>query len=234
MRRWYFLAVTREWLDWYKGYDGDGALAKRLRLVQSLVCQALSECRTGPISVISVCAGDGRDLLGVLPTHPRCSDVKATLVEFEPELIQRGRQLARRSRLTGIDFRLSDAAKMDSYVGAVPADLVLVCGVFGNISDTDVHDTIAHLPELCAPQAAVIWTRGTFEPDLTPTLRGWFTNSGFVELSFTAIAETTASVGCHRLAVSPRDFNPDRSLFTFLPNGERDLRYGAHVLRDAI
>jgi hypothetical protein len=35
--------------------------------------------------------------------------------------------------------------------------LVLVCGVFGNISAKDIEGTIARLPQLCADGATVIW-----------------------------------------------------------------------------
>jgi hypothetical protein len=143
--------VAREWLTWHEGYEGGGTLAERLRMVQDLIRQALVECHANPIRVISICAGDGRDLLGVLPDHPRRSDVDATLVDLEPELVRRGRERALRSGLSGCKFRLSDASNTDSYLGAVPANLVLACGVFGNISDADVRGTIKHLPELCAP-----------------------------------------------------------------------------------
>ena len=40
--------------------------------------------------------------------------------------------------------------------GAVPADLVLMAGVFGNITDADAQQTITALPEQCAADATVI------------------------------------------------------------------------------
>lgn len=178
------------------------------------------------------CLVCGRDLLGVLPDHPRRSDVDATLVELDPELVRRGRERALQAGLSGCKFRLSDASNTDSYLGAVPANLVLVCGVFGNISDADVRGTISHLPELCAPHAAVIWTRGTLEPDLTPKIRQWFVRSGFVESSFTPISGTSMSVGCHHLMVPPRRFRSDRSIFTFLPKEARDTRHRTQSRRD--
>src|SRR6266511_1793903 len=58
------------------------------------------------------------------------------------------------------------------------------CGVFGNIPDDDVHRTIDALPQFCARDATVIWTRHRGPPDLTPTIRGWFAGTGFVELGF--------------------------------------------------
>ena len=42
----------------------------------------------------------------------------------------------------GIEVLCADAGTTASYAGAVPADLVLVCGVFGNITDADMMHTI--------------------------------------------------------------------------------------------
>jgi hypothetical protein len=32
-----------------------------------------------------------------------------------------------------------DAPQTDAYLGAVPADLVLLCGIFGDLTDSDVQ-----------------------------------------------------------------------------------------------
>jgi hypothetical protein len=50
-------------------------------------------------------------------------------------------------RLSQIEVVTGDASLTDAYAGTVPADLVLVCGVFGNIPDDDVHCTIGALPQ---------------------------------------------------------------------------------------
>jgi len=85
---------------------------------------------------------------------------------------------------------------------------------------------VAHLPALCAPDAAVIWTRGTFAPDVTPIIRVWFMESGFSELDFVAIPDTTVGVGANRMTSPPREFKPDVQLFTFLPRDERPSQRG--------
>ena len=41
----------------------------------------------------------------------------------------------------------ADAALTDAYAGLVPADIVLACGVFGNITDEDVDRTVAYQSE---------------------------------------------------------------------------------------
>jgi hypothetical protein len=213
--------MSNEWVEWHRQYGSSGMLAGRLREVQTLIRAALTERPPGPVRVISMCAGDGRDLLGALADHPRRRDVRARLVELTPELVALGRREAERQGLAGVKFVEGDASVERAYAGAVPADLVLVCGVFGNIRDEDVRGTVRHLPELCAPDATVIWTRGRFEPDLTPTIRTWFRESGFSEVSFVTIPGTTASVGVNRLAIAPRRLRPRVRLFTFLPVEER-------------
>jgi hypothetical protein len=215
-----------EWVQWHEGYEPGQPLALRLGVVQDLIRSALDSRPPGPIRIVSMCAGDGRDLLGVLPDHPRRRDVHARLLELDPELAARG--AARAARVSSsIDVVNADASMTSAYAGAVPADIVLVCGVFGNISDDDIHRTVEQLPSLCAPGATVIWTRGTFAPDLTPTIRTWFEDSGFSELPFVAIPETTVGVGANLLTSPPRAFDPNVRLFTFLPREERPSQRSA-------
>jgi len=209
-----------EWVQWHRGYEHDRSLALRLEVVQRLIRSALDRCPAGPIRIVSMCAGDGRDLLGVLAEHPRRRDVRARLVELDPELAAFGAAHAARVS-PSIEVVNGDASVTSAYAGAVPADIVLVCGVFGNITDDDVRRTVAQLPSLCAPDATVIWTRGTFPPDLTPSIRTWFQTEGFSELSFVAIPGTTVGVGAHLLESPPRAFDPNLRLFTFLPRAER-------------
>ncbi len=220
--------MSREWVAWHQDYPTDPGRAGRLRVVQELLARAIDRAPHGRVRLVSLCAGDGRDLLGVLPSHPRRAEVSARLVEFEPELLGVGREAARRSGLGSVEFFQGDAASRESYFGAVPANIVLACGIFGNISDEDVRRTVTHLPELCAPGAVVIWTRGRFEPDLTPSIRSWFKESGFVELAFVPIPGSTAAVGAHQLVRQPHALEWDGPLFTFLPKSLRPSARGRH------
>jgi hypothetical protein len=161
-----------------------------------------------------MCAGQGRDILGVLARHPRAGDIVARLVESDP----RNAAVARRSAapFAGVEVVEADAGCTDAYAGAVPADIVLACGVFGNISRDDIHLTIAALPGLCAPGAAVIWTRHRREPDLTPQVRNWFGSAGFAEEAFDVSADTFMAVGSHRLTGEALPFLTGQHLFRFI------------------
>ena len=219
--------MSDEWVDWHRQYGKGRLLTRRLERVQERIRETLDASPPGQIRVVSMCAGDGRDLLGVLTDHPRRHDVRARLVDITPALVGAGRREIARSGLGGVEFVLGDGGTTSAYSGAVPADLVLACGVFGNLSDADVRNTVRHLSDLCAPGATVIWTRGRFAPDLTPALREWFREEGFEELSFDPIPGTTASVGVHRLRAVPRRFRPGMRLFSFLPTERRPSRQGA-------
>jgi hypothetical protein len=85
-----------EWVAWHERYTPGSPLARRLDIVQGLIRSALDASPPGPIHLISMCAGDGRDIFGVLPDHPRQADVHARLVELDPELARRAREHRRR------------------------------------------------------------------------------------------------------------------------------------------
>jgi hypothetical protein len=203
---------VRDWHGWHEAYDDPASsLARRLAIVQDGIRAALDRCPPGPVRAVSVCAGQGRDLLGVLAGHPRAPDVRARLVELD----ERNVAAARAALPPGVEVVEGDAAVSDAYLGAVPADLVLLCGVFGNVSDSDVERTVRFAPQLCAPGATVIWTRHRHAPDLTPSVRRWFVEARFEEVSFDAPPESAAAVGVVRYAGAPVALRPGERFFTF-------------------
>lgn len=205
--------MGKNWVDWHTAYDEPGsALHRRLALVQQRIRDALAARPPGPIRVLSMCAGQGRDLLGVLPDHPRRKDVTATLVELDPRNVERARQAA-----AGLDVTViaGDAGLSTPYRDLVPADIALVCGVFGNIPDEDIRHTVDWLPRLCRQGATVIWTRHREQPDLTGPILGWFADAGFVEVAFDTADTESIGVGTHVLTGHPQPFQPDVRLFAF-------------------
>lgn len=206
-----------DWQAWHARYDDpDAPLGERLRIVQRAIAEWL-DSRSGDVGAISFCAGEGRDVPGVLAGRTDAARVRARLVELDPRNVATARRRARELGLAGVEVLEGDAGVTASYAGATPADLVLVCGVFGNVSEADIEGTIRALPALCAPAARVIWTRSRRAPDLTPRVRGWFADAGFAEEAFHAVDGSLFSVGVHRLATVPArvDAAPAR-LFAFI------------------
>lgn len=207
--------TTTDWSRWHDAYARPGSgLGDRLAAVRALIDRRLDATAPDPVRVVSACAGDGRDLLGVLAGRADAGRVTALLVERDAGLAARAREAAKELPAR-VDVQQADAAQSDVYTGAVPADLVLLCGIFGNVSDDDVRATVEAAPQLCAPGAEVIWTRHRHDPDLTPSIRGWFTAAGFEEVAFVAPDADQWSVGVHRLAADPRPLEPGRHWFTF-------------------
>lgn len=204
-------------MAWHDPYDDpSSSLARRLEVVQRHLAAALDRCADGPISILSMCAGQGRDLLGVLDRHHRAPDVTARLVEIDDRNVAIAAGRAAQLDSSRVEVVKGDAGVTDAYAGIVPATVVLACGVFGNISDRDIETTVTALPTLCSAGATVIWTRHRQSPDLTPTIRGWFADAGFEEEAFEALAGTSVGVGVHRLVGRSGAFQPGRRLFTFV------------------
>ncbi|MEU8007766.1 SAM-dependent methyltransferase [Catellatospora sp. NPDC049111] len=209
------MSADKDWYDWHGPYADPGSpLSRRLRLVQVHVDRWLDERPEPLLTVVSACAGQGRDLLGVLARRPDAARVRATLIEYDPRNAAAARAEAERLGVA-VTVNCADAGLPESYAGAVPADLLLFAGVFGNIGDADVRRTVAALPRLCSPAATVIWTRTRRAPDLTPSIRTWFAEAGFAETAFHAPEDVLFSVGVHRLTAPPPATPPDRPLFRF-------------------
>lgn len=209
-----------DWKSWHDNYDDpDSAMSRRLRVVQRHIRDALDEAPPGPIRVVSVCAGQGRDLLEVLETHPRRDDVVARLVELDPRNVEHARGLAR--NLPQVEIRQGDAALTDNYADLAPAQILLLCGIFGNVEDQDIERTITASPQLCAEGGITVWTRHREAPDLFPTVCGWFEEHGFERL-WVSDPEERWGVGVHRLRAPSRPLQPGLRLFTF--QGYRALR----------
>lgn len=80
------MAAERDWAAWHEAYDDPASpLAQRLTVVRARIADALSAAPPGPVRLIAMCAGDGRDVIPVLAGHPRGREVSARLVELDPE-----------------------------------------------------------------------------------------------------------------------------------------------------
>jgi hypothetical protein len=205
-----------DWQRWHEPYDDPASpLSRRLAIVQQHLRQALPVVLESPLRVISLCAGQGHDLFGVLQDYPLAHRVQARLVEFDAWNVQVARQRAEALRLHGVEVVCSDAALLAAYEGMAPANVVLACGVFGNVRDADVFRIIDLLPQLCDRGATVIWTRSRRAPDLTPMIRRSFVDHAFVEAAFVAPDDVLFSVGVHRFLGISQPLQPDQRMFTF-------------------
>jgi hypothetical protein len=203
-----------DWKTWHERYDDPGSeLSRRLEAVKEQVRGALDRAPAGPVPVVSLCAGQGRDLLEVLADHPRRADVQARLVELDPVLAASAR--TRAVEFGQVEVVAGDASLTDQYVGLVPAELVLLCGIFGNISSEDIRRTVDASPQLCRTGGTVIWTRHREDPDLAPSICDWFEARGF-ERVWLSDRDAGFGVGVHRFTGVPEPLITGQSLFSFV------------------
>ena len=205
-----------DWHEWHEKYeDPDSSRSHRLRSVQAQIGAWLDRRPEPSLRVVSICAGQGRDLFGALASRPDAGRVHGTLVELDPRNVVEARQ-----RASTLDSRIAvleaDAGDLRTYEGLVPADLVLLVGVLGNITDADVEHAVRSMPMFCAEGATVIWTRTRKPPDLNPCIRDWFAETGFSERTFVAPDGYLFTVGVHELTTPPRRLPPSGHLFRFV------------------
>jgi hypothetical protein len=206
----------RDYLEWHDDYDRPGsALHLRLLVVQDLIAAALDECEPGVIRVLSMCAGQGRDLVTVTRRHRRGGDLVGRLVELDPRNVREAREAISEAGVEGLDVVMDDAGWSDAYVGATPADLVLACGIFGNVTDEDVKSTVAFLPALCAPGGWVIWTRAPRQDGILETIQDWFTGVGFEPRALVDGEGNLFGVGAAQYCGDPTEARPGIKLFEF-------------------
>jgi len=205
-----------DWQVWHEGYESDTPLRRRLEIVQRHIGEFLDGFSGSPVRVVSMCAGEGRDLLGALDSRQR-RDIAGRLVELDPELAARAQAHSTALGLQELEVRVGDAGETGSYAGAVPADLVLVCGVFGNISEADIEKTLRALPMFAAPGATVIWTRHRREPDMTVNIRKWLEESSFQNTAYDPVpnSDTLGTVGVAKFVGKTQPL-ADEHLFTFI------------------
>lgn len=213
------MAELRNYDAWHAGYEDPGStLSWRLARVRAALGGALDAVE-GPVRLISACAGDGRDVIGTLAERGDADRVTATLLELHPEVAERSRLAAAAAGIAAsVEVRTVDAGSSDAYLDLVPAQVVLLVGIFGNISDEDVRRTIAACPQLCAPGATVIWSRGRGGSltDRNDVVRSWFRGAGFSEVDYVTLERgSKPAIGVARYQAAAVGLVPGLRWFSF-------------------
>jgi hypothetical protein len=216
--------VKSPWSNWPAHSYLRERYQQRLAAVQDHLSESLELATPGPVRIVSLCAGDGRDVIGVLPTHPRRDDVRAWLVELDRDSVAAGIEQRHAAGLDDrVEFIQGDATDYATYRGLLPCDIVLMCGVLGHVRPVERSLLVQRLRAFCKPRGAVIWTRGV--------KRGMARYNEFKSLfedhSFELARETLTPEGkwgicAHRYAALPCDAPESGRIFQFQRGGGRD------------
>jgi hypothetical protein len=88
-------------------------LWRRLELFLGDLRAEFDHAPAGDLRLISLCAGQGRDVIGVLAAHPRRDEVRARLVELDDRNVAIARQAAQPAGLDGVEVLPADAGATD-------------------------------------------------------------------------------------------------------------------------
>jgi len=202
------------WYQWHAPYDDLGTIqAERLGVVQEALLAYLDQAPAGALRAVSACAGQARDLLPVLIHHHRGADVTARLIELDELNASFLHGALGSTGLSTVEVVVGDAGRTDAYLGATPADLVLMCGVFANVGLADAERAIEVLPALCAPHGTVVWSSygesfADFDAVITRFEYGPFERVSLVRTDAYAVA-------VHRFAGTPPPLTAGQRLFRF-------------------
>ena len=208
----------KDWKKWHTLYDDDqSGLAKRLRLVQDAIANSLpNDVLIDNYQIIDICAGDGRDLIEVLAHYPEKDHVHSLLVEIDERLATSSEKAASNANIQNVTVYTGDASVLATYRNVAAADLILLCGIFGNISNEDIEKTIKSLAQLSKQGTRVIWTRHLRQPSVVPEIRNYFINHNFKELDYKTTADQSYAVVTCEFHGSPQPLNHKTKMFTFI------------------
>lgn len=207
-----------DWIKWHRSYDTSPSMMARLELVQLQISSCLTKLTQGSIRIISICAGDGRDIIGVLRSHSRRQDARVHLIELNAELLEAGRRAAQIAGIENqIEFIHGDATKSRTYQGITPADLVLACGVFGNVRTRHISHLIFRLRSLCRSGSFLVWTRVLSRDGLrkVETIRDLLQQAAFEQVCLEFSDVTNHFIGSHRYAGIYQPLTKKKRLFKF-------------------
>jgi hypothetical protein len=207
--------VDDHWLEWHRAYDDPAArLSRRRAVVVRAIRSFLDGAPGGPIRLLSLCAGDATDISLAVGGHHRRDDITGAAVELHPALARRARENLERVGAR-VEVLIGDAGRPTTFADVVPVDLMLLIGVFGNVTDGAMERTVRAVPSFCRPGATVIWSRHRRPPDMTSEIRRWFDELGATPTAFVSEGTGGFAVGTHRVDhVAPEADMPEH-LFEF-------------------
>ncbi len=149
------------WSGWPEAAYQQPGYRQRLQAVQEHLAQSLDCAPNGPVRIISICAGDGRDIIGVLSSHRRRTDVQAWLIELNHQSVVAGIRQAKNAGLEDrVTFLNTDATLYATYKDIAPAEIILLSGVWGHVPAQERASLAGGLASFCNPRGTLIWTRG--------------------------------------------------------------------------
>jgi hypothetical protein len=220
-------AVAVDWFEWHRVYANPSSRASlRLVAVQRAIRQAIDELPPGAFHVLSLCSGQGHDIIGVLADHARRADADVTFVDADPRNIEHALTRAGEAGIDHVHGVVGDAGLSDSVAGVPRASLLLLVGMVAHLRPSDFVQLIGALPQICDEGAIVVWNRrpGAATAWSLRSARRAYRDAGFVDAGFTLPTSEVSRVSAERFVGVPAPLVPGRRWFTFVATPRRPSR----------
>lgn len=207
----------RDWSSWHDEYEREGSeLHLRKSGVQRNIAEIVDHCPPGPVTIVSVCGGQCREVIGALENHPRKADIRGRLVELDPENAAFAGDWAKRVGMTDLEVYNGDASLPSSYRGLPPVDIVVISGVFGHIDSSDRKRLIGFVRQLLRKDGFVVWTSHSLGGGKSEEVRQHFRDFDFEEDEHVVLpGKFGFTVTRSRYNGATIPFDPDTTLFNF-------------------
>lgn len=229
--------MSPDWNEWHHVYDSPNAkFAQRLATTHALLAEILNDRPPGAITVIDVCAGQGRVTLPLVLTHPRGADIHAILIDADAQCCDEARAFAAEHALAHVDVIHGDAGVSDTYVGCARGDIVIFSGVIRYLSRRDLKRTMRALPQLCTPAATVVWSQCGDRYISIAGVRRTLASAGFREVALrdhsgTAMRRASGFVGAACMTTNASPLVPGVRWFQFRAPPSGVLGHAQRIVR---
>jgi Putative methyltransferase len=220
----------KDWSAWHDEYEREGSeLHLRKSGVQRNIAEIVTQCPPGPVTIVSICGGQCREVIGALENHQRSGDIQGRLVELDPDNAAFASAWAMQVGLENLEIFNGDASLTASYKVIPPVDVVVISGVFGHIDNADRMRLIGFTRQLLRKGGFVVWTSHSLGGGKSEEVRQHFRNFGFSEDDHVILpGKFGFTVTRSRYTGEPLPFEPDAMLFSF-GSSRRDPTETAHA-----
>jgi Putative methyltransferase len=217
LRQWFRPFGSEPWSGWPERAYGQERYQQRLFVVKEHLAECLNIAPHGQVRITSLCAGDGRDVIGVLASHQRRNDVAACLVELNRQSVAVGLRLTKSAGLEKIvDFRNEDATVYTTYKNSPRSDIVLVCGVWAHVPVHERGQLVDAIACLCKPGGTVIWTRGVSKGmTRLHEIESLFTGAYWNKVRISLTPNKNWAVASYRYSGPPKELSRCERIFHF-------------------
>jgi hypothetical protein len=207
----------RDWSSWHDEYEKEGSeLHLRKSGVQKHIAEIVDQSPPGPVTIVSICGGQCREVIGALENHPRRAEIRGRLVELDPENAAFASAWAKQVGLENLEIYNGDASLTNSYKGLPQVDIVVISGVFGHIDTADRKRLIGFVRQLVRKDGLVVWTSHSLGGGKAEEVRQHFRNFAFSEDDHAVLpGKFGFTVTRSRYTGEPIAFEPDATLFSF-------------------